>query len=324
MHDVVAFLKDAVKRGAGAMGVQNCYLSDGAMVRAANDVLHAGIDWPSGAVFALPADAVDAFLSRVDDVKSIDVNERAVVLKSGRLRSSIDLRHDEPEPAPPLPEEWNPVPATFVTALKIAQGFTDPTATGNRLWQSAVRIWSGRVTACNGRCLVDIDVGNLPMEDPKLLGKAAVDFLVTQGNPDEFGTDKNTITFRWDDGRWVRCQVVNTEMSEANLVGIFSKVGTETPCTIDEGFRVAYADAAALSDNTIGLTETGFRAVKENIRSDVEVESDLPEGHSSQWGTKDLGIVLGVATAWNPAAYPDVPALFVGPMMRGVIVGLKS
>ncbi len=323
MHEVVSFLKDAVKRGAGAMGTQDCYISSGDSLRAANDVMHAGLDWESGVGFAVPADAVDAFLARAKTIDNITLNENDIVLRSGRLRSRIRLRHDEPVPKPSFPDEWIPVPDGFIEALKVAQGFIDPAATGSRLWQSAIRVWAGRVTACNGRILVDITVDGMFMEKPKLLGKPAVNFLISQGKPDEFGVDNSTVTFRWDDGRWVRCQTVNTEMLEGNLAAIFDKVGTDAPVAIDDEWRNVFADAAALSDNTVGLMSDGFRAIRENIASDIALDTGLASGHESWWAAKDLAVILAVASAWNPGSYPN-PSYFMAPMTRGVIVGVAK
>lgn len=322
MHNVVKFLRDAVSRGPATTGCGNCYVFDQTTARASNDALHAGVDWPSGATFTLPAEAVDSFLARCDEVKSIDVGETQVVLRSGRYRSTIDRRFEEPTPMPVLPDEWYPVPAGFLEAIKVAKRFTDDTSTGARLWLTSVRLWRDRVTACSGKVAIDISLPGLDLDKPKLLGKTALDFLTAQGIPDEYGMDRSTISFRYDDGRWVRCQTVNAEMPEEIIQRLFSeKLGTEAPVVIDDNWRHAHADAAALGDHSVGLTITGFKAVKDSITSEISLAVDVSTDHASWWSTKDLGTVIEVASAWNPCNYPE-PALFVGEGFRGAIVGV--
>lgn len=305
------------------MGAQDCYIINPTSIRASNDVLHAGIEWPSGATFALPAEAVDSFLKRTTEVKSIKVADETVTFQTGRLRSVINRRNEEPTPAPVLPDEWTPIPSGFVESLKVARQFTNETATGHRLWQTAIRIWDERITACSGAAAIDIQLPGLIIDRPKLLGKAALDFLSSQGDPDEFGVDRNTISFRWDDGRWVRCQVINAEMPEEIISKLFSeRLGTEASVPINDEWRAAHADADALGDGSLGLTITGFKVIKDNITTDISLDVDVPTDHSSWWSTKDFGNMLAVAKSWNPLAWPE-PALFVGDNFKGCIVGVQ-
>lgn len=320
MHDIVAFLKAAVKRGP-TIGTSDCYISDGATMRAYNDTLHAGIDWASNVEFILPADAVDAFLSRCEEISNIEVKETTIILKAGKLRSTISRRDAEPTPPPVLPDEWFDVPKGFIEAIKIAQKFTDENS--GRIWQTGVRLWNERVTSCSGKVVIDINLPGLELEKPKLLGKSALAFLIGQDCPDQYGVDRNTISFKWNDGRWVRCQVLNDELPEEIIQRLFSeRLGTEAPIAIDNAWIAAHADAAALGDNSIGLSIVGLTAIKENIKSEIALEVDVPTDHASWWETKGLGIMISVADAWNPLNYPE-PALFVGPTFKGAIVGVQ-
>lgn len=323
MHDAIAYLKNAAQRGPGVRGAKDCYIVNPDSIRASNDWLHAGIDWASGASFVLPADAVDVFLARTTEITDIKVSEKTVLFKSGRLQSTIERRFEEPEPAPVLPDDWLPVPEEFTEKLKIARNFINEGAEGPRIWQAGVRIWNERITACSGSILIDIETPGLIIERPKILSKDTLDFLIAQGDPDEFGIDRNTISFRWDDGRWVRCKEYDTTMPEEIIKSIFSeKGGTEAPVTINDDWKIAHADAAHLGDGSLRLTVTGFQALKDHIVSDISLSVDVPTDHSSWWSSKDFGNMIAVAKSWNPLAWPD-PALFVGNGFKGVIVGVK-
>lgn len=323
MHDAIAFLRDAVKRGSDVRGAQGCYIINPTSIRASNDILHAGIDWESGASFVLPADAVDAFLGRTTEITNIKVTEKNVIFSAGRLKSTIERRYEEPEPAPVLPEDWLPVPSGFTTSLKIAKQFINELASGGRIWQAGVRLWDERITACSGAIAVDMKCPGLMIERPKLLGKGPLEFLIAQGDPDEFGVDHSTISFRWDDGRWVRSKLYDAEMPEKLIEQMFTeKAGTDAPVPINDDWRAAHADAMALGDGSLGLTITGFRVMKNHIETDISLDVDVPTDHSSWWSSKDMGNMLAIATAWNPLAWPN-PALFVGEGFRGIIAGVQ-
>jgi hypothetical protein len=322
MHDVVSFLKDAAFKGATA-GVGDCYIVDGVMIRANNGILHAGIEWPSETPFALPAEAVDAFLGRVKEVTEILVEDNHVILKAGRLTSKINRRFEEAEPIPDLPTEWKKCPAGLTDALKMAQPFTGE-GSGGRVWVTGVRLWQDRVTASSGKAMIDIELPGLAMEKAQLLSEKVVSFLVAQGDPDEYGTDNSSITFRWEDGRWVRCQLIDGEMPEDSVNRIFEEiVGKKAPVKIDDNWKEALADASALSDGTVVVSDSGLRAFNKHSSSSVDMPIKVGADHMSYWHGKDLISVVAIATAWNPAAYPSA-AFFKGDGFRGAISGVQK
>lgn len=332
MHDFVAFLKDAVDRGPAPRGLSDTYIFDGKMIRAHNDTLHAGIAWPSKKTFALPAIAVDNFLARAADVKKIKVEENTVTLSSGRLSSTIDRRFEDPQPIPDMPEEWRDVPEGFLAALKVAVKFTaDPAAGSVRQWMTCVRLYEDRLTAGSGQILIDAIVPGLAAPVPVLLPKVTVDFLIAQGDPQKFWTTDKHATFLWEDGRWLRSKLVDDTMDEGIVQRIFTEMaGSKAPVKFDKEWGTALKDALALVDteNIINVVPDQLIVRSKNITSTIELATNVPVDHSSNWKGKDLLNVVGIADSWNPASYPHKPALFLGVgewggKVRGAISGHK-
>lgn len=321
MHDIIAFLKEAVSRNVAG---NDCYIFDGETVRATNITMHAGIEWKSPARFALPADAVDAFLARTTEVQELKVEATHVVFRSGRLSSRINRYLEDPQPMPDMPEEWQRSPPGLTSALKMAQNFLGE-GSGGRIWVTAVRLWGDRVTASSGQIMIDIDVPGLDMDDPRLLPQGTVAFLIAQGDPDEYGTDDNSITFRWEDGRWMRTRLIDAEMPEDSVRKILDEmVGDEAPVEITDEWRAALADAVALGDGAMELTAAGIKSANKSHVTNIDLAVDVSVDHLSRWGTKNLAAVAAVATHWNPGAYPSIPSLFRGDGVKGAIVGIQK
>ena len=321
MHDVIKFLKDAVSRGVAA-GLEDSYVIDGKMIRAYSDFMHAGIPWPSKKAFAVPAKPVEDFLARVDAVQKIKVEDSTVTLSTGKLRSTIDRRFEDPQPIPDLPEDWTRSPPGLGDALKKAQPFTGE-GSGPRVWVTTVRLFEDRVSAGNGQVMIDIKVPGLGMPRAKLLSQRVVDFVATQGDPDKFGDDDHTVTFAWDDGRWVRCRLVDATMDENLIQRIFNEiVRKEAPVRFDDDWRKGLEHAVALADSSsvIEITEAGFIIQNKSITSRVDFDTGVPAGHRSWWNAKHLSSIASVAESWDPGAYPS-PALFLGKDVRGAISG---
>lgn len=317
MHDIISFLRDAVTRGPAATGTAGCYVVRDGAIYARNLAMQAGIPWPSKKNFTIPATALDEALARIKEVKTIKVNDDTVVIGDGRMRSTIQRVHDEPPPLPDFPDEYEPCPPGLAEALKKAKPFV-----GDRQWQQGVCVLDGRLVAFSGHAGVEISFG-IAVGRQRILTIPVVDFLIAQGDPDEFAEEENAVIFRWEDGRWMRAQLLNEEMPESMIEGIFTKVGDEAATPMGAGWKEALSDAAALSNTTVRLSIEGFQGKKENVVTDVAFPIDVPPDHTSYWHSDHLAAVLEVAEAWNPLAYPE-PAFFKGKNVRGVICGYRS
>jgi len=315
MHEIIAFLKNAVSRG-NMSGVLGCYCIRDGSIYSRNMFIQAGIAMESGVDFNVPADAFDAVLGRMKEIQSLTVDDGVVTIKAGRLRSAIRLNMDDPPGLPDMPTKWQRTPPGLAAALSAAKDHL-----GEQGWQTCVRLMDGRVTAFRSQSGIDIAVPGLVIE-PSLLVLDVVEFLIAHGGSDEYARQENAICFRWDDGRWMRAQFYDAEMPEEIVSNIFDNAGTEIPVAITAAFREAYADVAAMTDSIVQMTPDGFQGRTGDVaNSAVEFKiKGLPKGHISYWDKNFLGPVIAQSTAWNPTTWP-APSYFEGPGVRGVIVG---
>jgi hypothetical protein len=317
MHDIISFLKAAVTRG-DSPGVAGCYVVKGGVIYCRSMAMQAGVGMESAVDFNVPAGALDAALSRMKEIQSLTVDDGKVVIRSGRMSSTIRLNPEEPPGLPDMPKKWTKTPVGFAQAVELAKAHI-----GEMGWSACVRIMDGRVTAFRNASGIDINVVGLKLKNENLITSEVADFLVAQGGSDEYAEQENSICFRWDDGRWMRAQLYNAKMAEANIANIFENAGTLVPVEITQDMKAAYEDAAAMTDKIVMMTAEGFEGRRGEGESRNVIECKIkgvPKDHRSIWDTKYLDVVMAQAKAWNPLTWP-APCYYEGPGFRGVVMG---
>ena len=312
MHDVIAFLKRACPK-------QGFYHFADGEVFTRNEQILAVTPSPSLVVdgVSVPSDELEAALARMRDAPDLAVDGDTLSMRAGRVRAQVKIVRDEPPARPAFDGEWSPCPPSLREALRTALPFVSDQPG----WSSGIRLSPGKVLAiCNGAAveveMPDFDVGTA------LISAETAEFLVGQASsPDECAAVEGALLFRWADGSWARCQLLAYEMP-AMVDQIIDGAGTEAPIVIDDEFREAYEDAAALSDGWVVVRPEGFGVEKGAGASTVEIVLDLPVGHESRWSTRYMVAVVKVAEAWNPAAFPR-PARFQAPGLRGIVMGTR-
>lgn len=316
LHQIIAFLKDAVARGPGG-GINSCYIVRDGSIYCRNMTLQAGVEMESEVPFIVPAEELDAALKRMKEIQSLTVNEDNIVVKSGRLKSTIKTYDGEPPPIPEMPEEWHPYPPGLIAALNLAKGFI-----GDRPGTDGIRLMQNRVTAQSGQAGIDITVEDLELENQILIPIEAAEFLIAQGEAKEYALDKNAAYFRWEDGRWLKTQLLIVQFPHDAVERIYADAGDNTEIDINQEWREACEDVEALCDEVFLITDTGFKGFKGAATHDVEFETGLPEKHTSSWSMKYMKMIFPHAESWHPLSYPK-PALFNGPGFRGVVMGFR-
>lgn len=322
MHAIIDFLKEAVDRSSTA-GVCGCYIIKGGSIYARNDQIQAGVLFPTDLEFNVPAAEFEAAISRMKEVAELNFNGDVLLVRGGRVKANISCVLAEAPHLPALPEEWSPIPGGFTDVLKIATLFT-----GERGWAAGIRMMTGSVTACSNASGVIIDVPSLEMQDEILISTGCVEFLSKTNPPIDYATEADTagtpcsIVFRWEDGRWMRAQLLEGKMPEV-VERIFSSIGDDAPVAITKEFREALDDTSALTEGIVTVHASSIAGAKGAAQVDVEVTTGVADDHRSAWNLKTMAPVVQCATHWNPASYP-APSLFKGPGIRGVVVGVKA
>jgi hypothetical protein len=319
MHEMIAFLKDAVSRSDDA-GIMGCYIVADNNLHCRNSRMHAGVAMDSPVNFNVPAPALDAALARMKDIESLTVDDGLITIKCGRLSSKIKLDPSEPPAMPELPKKWRKVPAGFVDALDKAKDHV-----GEQGWTTCVRLKDDRVTAFCSQSGIDVTVKGLKLESAMLMPEI-VKFLIDQGGADEYAQEENAICWRWDDGRWLRTQLYTGTFGDGPIDTLFDNVGTQVPIKITAEFKDALADAFAMTDKIVQMTPNGFAGRTGGVDNPISHNTvdfkikGLPKDHVSYWDKDYLEPVMKVATAWNPLTWP-APCYYEGDGFRGIVMG---
>lgn len=306
MHEIIDFLHDAVSREARE-AIWGCYIVRDGHIYARNTLgIAAVVDSDEfGADFAVDAATLDTALKRMKEIDAITIGEDAVLIKSGRLRSTIRLVRNEPPPAPIRPDAWSPVPKNFSACLRDALRFSE----------DHVAIGKGHILGYS-RSLIKFDLPGLEVEG--VLHKNAVKFLVAHSDPQQVACDGNTMSFDWGD-RWCQLNLANANAPDATGLLRNEPQALYTPITKE--WRESFADAAATSGDKLAvLTAKGWLTANNNSTTEIEFETGLPDDHKSAWNVDMMKSVMEIADAWTPLLYPR-PAFFKGENFRGIVPG---
>lgn len=317
MHDIVAFLRGSVDKNK-TNPIFGCYIVREGSISAFSykDGMQAGISMESDSEFNVPAGELDAALSRIKEIQSITVFGNSIVLKGGRLRTTIQCHNDAPPALPTMPEEWWDMPAGLVPALKLAQPFLNDMG-----WNAGAILTEGKVIGVRNNCGIEVQVAGLHLDATLVLPPSAIEFLIGQDAPASYAQQANSLFFQWLDGRWFRTALLAGD-TPPSVFNIFDRAGSEAPVAIDQPWRDAYADIAALAEGAMTLTPTSLTGIKEAATTEIEIATAVPEGHTSRWAIATMEPILACATAWNPQSWPE-PTLFVGPGLRGIVMGAR-
>lgn len=317
MLDAIEFLKGAISRGPTS-GLFACYMVRDGQITARNEALFAGVPVDLFQYdLNIPGSELEAALGRMKTAPTVTMTDGGLVVKAGRLKTTLQCLEGESLPPPSMEQEWHPVPAALLAAIKAARPFTSDNA---QQWTSGIRLMDERVTAVNNKAGIDIYVPDLALP-ASLITASVADFLTAGKPPAEFVHIGNAILFRWANGCWVQAQLLAIEMPTV-VEQVLDSAGLDAPVKITADWRAAYADASALADSVVEVHDDGIRGKRGS--SMVEVEIAVPGmPPTSWWETKVLDSIVDIATHWNPAAWPK-PAFFQGDNLRGLISGIKQ
>jgi hypothetical protein len=302
----ISFLKSAVERNTpGGTAALYVFHEGYAFARSAAILACHPIDLDG--TFALPADDLDAALARLKEEPEIGAGEGTIILKRGRLKSSLKVLAAE---APHVPDrgDWSPVPAGLQSALKL----TTPFASDEGTWQRGVHFTEGKIAAINNRSAAEAPILELqPMG--AILDADAARYIADLPLPSGWVVAENSFTFGWANGAWVRCQLLNATWP-AIADRVMTDAGDDAPIKITDEWREAVAHLAVLGDGAIRIASDGITGARSHSDSAVEFETGVI--NKTIWNADLLQQVFAVATSWNPDA--EGPARWIGDGICGV------
>lgn len=312
----------AVQKIRGAVATKDIipdltyYFISNGFIHASNGHITAAAPCPDDREYIVPASMFEKFLKAAEQPK-ITVTEDGVKITSKSFRGNIQkiekisVSYHRPE------GKRVEVDASFVAGLRKIRPFVSENAT--QPWAAAVHVNDNKLYATNNVVLARVDIGATNFHGA--LPVLAIDFILNRQEKlvALSGIDDQNISFFWEDGSWVRTQLVIGEFPQKGLDLLMAAEEPTFPVTTD--WLMAFNKVAQFCEGVICLAPDKIY----DKRSEYQVETDaltpVPEGAAeSRWNPKFLSDVLAVATHWQPQAWPK-PAPFKGSNINGVIVG---
>jgi hypothetical protein len=318
LRNAITFLRGAVARSMPG-GLPSTYIFHEGTAYAQNSALLAAYPVPHIlGTFALAADDIEGALGRMDGEPAIEAGNGTIILRAGRLRSSIQLLAVEP-PGHDIEEDrsnapWEPPPPRLMEALRLATPFVPREGT----WQRSVLLTQGRALAVSDRHAVAFDVPGLePITDAPLPAES-VEFLSKIETPASWRLTAGSVSFSWESGAWARCQLLAIRWPDV-IDQIFERAGGEAPVELTDEWRASFADVAALGDGSALITPYGMIGTSEHAEHQAEFETGLVA--ESRWSIAALKPVFACAERWNPAH--EAAARFEGKGLHGVVARMR-
>lgn len=239
-------------------------------------------------------------------------------IKSGKFKAAVECIEDE---TPHVKPEGNPVPIdgeALIKALKTIQAFISDDA--SRPWSAGVLLKDYSAFATNNVCLIQYWIGSqFPLTCN--IPKAAVKELVRIGDPPtHVSATENSISFYYDEHKWMRAQLLTTEWPDLEKVlnreANYEKINPELFEGLD--FLKPFCDKYG----RIFTTDT-------SIRTHLEKEEGASYRVDGFSGTGCFRIEM-LQLLQSVCEYVDftdctTPCLFYSkqPPVRGAIIGMK-
>lgn len=237
-------------------------------------------------------------------------------IKSGAFRAYVDCI-DEPYPDIQPEGEVLELDGHLLEALKVLNPFIADDA--SRQWARGIMFRGPSAFATNNVVLVEYWLGySFPVEVN--VPKPAVQELIRIGvEPTKVQVSKNSVTFHYPSGRWLRTQTYTTQWPDTSKV--LDRDSDQRP--FPQGFFQALADLAPFLDEVSRVYLLGTRIAttpNDGLGASVEI-GGIPE--TGIYNHKQLSLLEGVANTIDLTQYP-APCLFYGDNLRGAIVGMRG
>ena len=237
-------------------------------------------------------------------------------IRSGAFKAFVDCVEGD---TPHVDPEGDPIdingPA-LLTALKTVWPFIGDDA--SRPWTNGVLLRDQSAFATNNVTLVEYWVGSAFPKSINIPRAAIKEMLRIDEPPIGAQIAENSITFHYQDGRWIRSQLYSTDWPD--LTKVLDKPSNPVP--MDERLFAALAKIKSFTDKN-GRVLIGGGRVRTHDDDNTGAGVEIPD---MQWdgvyNIEMLNLLEGVVTRIDWSLYP-APCLFYGDRIRGAIVGMR-
>lgn len=321
MKDEIAWITDAISTKNISREMTH-YRVQNNEIRATDGRLTAGHPFPCTGEFLVPGAEFEKLLKRLPAEPSISVGDSSITLTTGRSRGTIKTLPIEEWNYPGVDEKgWEDAPEGLIETLRDLLPFVSDNAT--QLWSCGICLQHGYAYATNNIALAGVrceELGDINCIIPLW----AAEFIVDRGNGlVEWCWTDNFVAFRWDNGAWMRAQLIDATYPEQAVAMVLSAQQKTPEIAITPQFRESFSRTLGLSD---GLLRVSASVIGSQFGEATFVEDsgeELFELQETLWSAKHLAPVINVATHWDPGSWPK-PSAFKGERLFGYVIGRRS
>lgn len=208
------------------------------------------------------------------------------------------------------------VTQAFKSALRIVHPFLSKNAT--QLWAMGAYIQGDKIYATNNVCLISADIE--PFGFSGMLPLWAIDFILMRNeNLVSLQGDENSLRVEWEDGSWMRSQLIQGEFPEQGITMLNTL--TDANNVLTDEWKRAFRECASFCEEEIVLYADKIIGKRDTVEFEsLAVTPVTDEQQLSAWHPKFLSSVVDIAEKFDPQNYPR-PCTFSGKGFRGIIVG---
>lgn len=321
MKAEIAWITDAISTKNIAREMTH-YRIQNNEIRATDGRLTAGHPFPCSEEFLVPGAEFEKLLKRLPTDPVITVQEKTIKLSAGRAWGTINILPIEQWNYPGVDEDgWEDAPEGLVSALKDLLPFVSDNAT--QLWSCGICFHHGYAYATNNVALAGIrcdELGDINCIIPIW----AAEFVSDRGEGlKEWCWTDNYVAFRWENGAWMRSQLIDAIFPEQAINMVLSAEQGTPSVEITPEFKGSFDRIAGLSNGVLNLSAAVIRTQFGEATYSEELNLHAPELQETMWSSKHLKPVIQVATHWEPGLYPK-PCNFKGQRLFGYVMGRRG
>lgn len=238
---------------------------------------------------------------------------------SGKFRAFVELVDGDTPHVMPEGEQLAFDGATMLAAFKMMYPFIGNDA--SRPWSAGILLHGQSAYATNNTCVVEYWL-NAPFPRQINIPKACIkEMLRVDEAPVGAQISGNSITFHYEDGRWIRSQLLDTEWPLETFMKILNVPSAPVPVPAE--LFVGIDKLKEMSDGSSRIyINNGLLTTHEEESKGGTYEVDGLE-FVGCYNIAMFSLLKGVVERADFTLYPD-PAMFFGGPMRGAIVGMRS
>lgn len=323
----VKWITDAIaSQDLGLQGL-NCYLIRNGNIHANDGRMTVGTPFPfEGPDVLVPAEQFEKILvNKPEGNFSWEREEDRLVLKRGRFKGRIKTMPIDSWVMPTdLPLGLTPIPDGFIEGLRALLPFISENAT--KPWATCVGVIGDYLYASNNIAVARVLCPTYLEAEEFLLPRWVVEFIVKREEGlTAWLADENRVTFLWEDGSWMRSQLIMDKYPPVQTILDKYFQGDVDVEITPEWRKVIRRIAKIADDPVIRLRpEECAGSTGEVLAVEDEGGAPVPEGLTETvWDLRYLEPVIAVATHWNPRTYPS-PAPWRGGNIEGIIAGRRD